>query len=90
MEIIFSEAANRDLDNIYQYISENFGNTLAKKVVDEFFSKIGLLTEQPQMGTFFDSPHTRFIVIKKNVVVYNIHDNHIIITRIYTKGKDWR
>jgi toxin ParE1/3/4 len=49
--IILSESANRDLDEIWDYIAvENHSPNAADQLIDQFDNRFRLLVTQPLMG----------------------------------------
>lgn len=44
----------------------------------------------PKIGRVFADENTRFLVIRKHVIVYKIQKDNIIITQIHRAGENWR
>ena len=71
--IILSDSANRDFDEIWDYIAvENHSPGAADLLIDEFDQILRLVLTQPTMGKAVDRLrlNTRRIVVKKCFLVF--------------------
>jgi toxin ParE1/3/4 len=84
--IILTESANRDLDEIWDYIAvENHSPIAADQLIDEFDSRFRLLVTQPMMGESVEKlrPNTRRMIVKKRFLVfYEPTEAGILILRV--------
>lgn len=96
MEIKYRPAAIADIQKASDYINQVLKNqpaaiTLQKRI----FHSISLLKENPFMGTplssKFDELETdvRFIVVSKQLIFYEVHDDFIEIIRILDGRTDY-
>lgn len=91
MKVIFSANADQKLLEIYRYIAiENYAPDSAEKLITDIREQTKILADMPKIGRVFTDENTRFLVIKKHVIVYKIQKNNIIITQIYRAGENWR
>lgn len=90
MDIIFSEKADAELVNIYDYIGiQNNNPQRAEQEIRKIIDKVALLATSPKLGRVLNQT-ARFLVIDKYVAVCKIKAHHILITAIYTAGQNWR
>ena len=69
----FSEMAERDLDQIWNYIATKSGNVdTAKRFVESLLSRLSILAREPKAGTARDGIDTalRGLPIGRHVVYY--------------------
>jgi toxin ParE1/3/4 len=87
-----SRKAETDLQQIYLYSFENFGETQADAYILELSSCLDLLTEQPRLGrvqpgktedrrAFFHGAH---------IIAYRITGAGILIQRVLDARSDWQ
>ena len=50
MKIIWSQFAEQELDNIFDYYSENSNKTIATKLVTDIINEPNLLLSNPHLG----------------------------------------
>lgn len=88
MDIVFSKKADEALVDIYDYIGiENHNPSNAEKDIHKIINGVTPLATSPKLGRALNCT-TRFLVIGKYVVVYQIKKHHIFIVSIYTAGKN--
>jgi len=82
--LTFTKKADKDEDDIYNYITENFGEVYAEKFRANFIQFCHLLTKQPFIGrpAKNDNELRVFIFSKQNKIVYKVGDDNITIIRI--------
>lgn len=68
------ETAERELQNIIQYVSEAFGSDFASRIVDDIMLRVDALGEFPYLGTIDSS------IQFQGLVLYILHERHL---RIY-------
>jgi toxin ParE1/3/4 len=81
----FSEMAERDLDQIWNYIATKFGNVdNAKRFVESPVSRLSILAREPQAGTTRDGIDTglRGLPLGRYVVYYRDEGAAVLILRI--------
>jgi len=81
----FSEMAERDLDQIWNYIATQSGNAdTAKRFVESLVSRLSILAREPQAGTARDGIDTglRGLPIGRYVVYYRDGGALVLISRI--------
>lgn len=87
MKTIWREAANNDLNDIREYITNRESYTQSKKVVSQIISKakgIKNFPEKYQRETLIETDRNiRRAVIYSYKIVYEIIDNSIIILRLF-------
>ncbi len=85
-KIIFSEESQSNLMAIFDYIKTHFNLKLATSTVNEILERIDSLKKFPQLGKASEySALVRELIVKDNIVFYQINDNSIEI--IYIKIK---
>lgn len=80
----FTKKADKDENDIYEYIAGKFGEIYAQKFRKNFIAFCQFLTKQPFIGrpAKNDSTLRVFIFSKQNKIVYKVEDNSITIIRI--------
>ena len=83
-EIVWTDIAKNDLQNIFHYLEANWPS----KVQDDFILlldlKIMLLSQHPFIG-FKSQKYSRFrksLITKNYLLIYSIKRDHIVILRI--------
>lgn len=91
MEVIWSDLALKQLDDILDYVEEHFGSHTARKTLEKINSKINRLMLFPESGIpdfnyssllIVDSVLVRHLAIEPNVVYYNVDGGVINIMLI--------
>jgi len=84
--ILIENEANKDLLNIYKYISKNDSSTKAKKFIIELSKKIESLDSMPSRcrGSYYsDDIDTKDLIHKGYTIVFKIIDKNIHILTIF-------
>lgn len=97
MKILWRPAAIADLQNTLKYIKHNLKNPSAANALREkVFNGVMLLTENPYMGMSLKSRFEldkdvsyRYIIIKKQIVFYEIFADRIEIIRVLDGRTDY-
>ncbi len=90
MPVEVSEAANADLDGIYDYGAERFGEIAADDYLRRFDSAYALLAEHPQIGPVHEGvrPAIRSYPCGRHRLYYDVADGCVIIRRILHQAMD--
>lgn len=93
-KILYSKAALRDLQQIQEHISENWGQDTAKQILKNILSNVKDLEQHPglgvSLGKLIDFPTDyRYLFIEKNYVFYHLGDDKIYIVRIANERQDF-
>lgn len=85
--VIFSEQADEDVLDIYNFIvSQSRSIEPAKRVLTKLYEKIDFLTEAPATGSIrpelYDDPHIRFWPVYSYLVIYSFTESELTILRI--------
>lgn len=90
MKILYSDYFDKDLRQIYEYISAILQNkNAAEKLVDLVFGAIDRLKDNPWLGSelplFFNVVEKPFrrMVIGSYVLVYRVEDDAVLINRLF-------
>jgi len=91
--IKYSKFANKDIEGILDYISQD-NIEKANKVINIIFTKINTLKEFPLMGASIKNKiginsKYRYIICNKYLVLYLIEDETIKIDRIIHGSRDY-
>ncbi|MDR1800231.1 MAG: type II toxin-antitoxin system RelE/ParE family toxin [Lachnospiraceae bacterium] len=93
MVVEYKETFFDDLNDINEYIIENFSDYLANQVVREIMQFCEALVLQPNLGRIYlRDPYFRWAIVrKKNVLFYHKDDVNGIITvhRIFDSRRDY-
>ena len=91
-EIVWTEPALNDLDNIAEYIAVSY-LVAAKKLVKEFFAKAEILEEYPKSGKSvpeLPSLNYRELYVKPCRIFYKFEDNKAFILHVMRHEQDLR
>lgn len=92
--ITVSKEAKKDLEAIYQYISEEFSNPdAARRIIGLLKKSIGALESFPGCGRPLDAlipVHTeyRYLVCENYCVFYLYSDDDVVVVRILHQRQD--
>ncbi len=89
--VVWSIPARKDLKNIYDYISLD-SEYYAKKVSEEFLSKIEKLSTFPNMGRIvpeLELPQVRELIIYSYRIIYELREENIEILAIVHGKQDF-
>lgn len=83
-DIIITNDAENDLENIQQHSLEVFGLSQTQKYEQEIFDTIFELTANPKIGHSRDDVPAEYRVlnIKRHAVIYKIVQKEVIILRV--------
>ena len=88
-EIIWTAEAETDLFNIMSYLKDNWSAVSAEKFIDNCYLKIERLSKMPSLGRTTPNGYYRYYKIdKKNVLFFEVKENHLILLSIYPYLKD--
>ena len=90
MRVEVSEAANADLDAIYDHGVEHFGETAAAAYLRRFESAYALLAEHPRIGPVHDGvrPPIRSCPCERHRFYYDVTDDAVIVRRVLHQAMD--
>ena len=82
--------AQDDLENIYRYSYENFGERQADSYYDGLLECFDLLSENPRLGREYDAIEQglRRHEHERHVIYYEIEDRGVLILRILGANQD--
>jgi toxin ParE1/3/4 len=84
-----SPLAERDIDEIWFYVSEDASPTTADRLIEDIIDRLDLLAEQPRMGRARPEfgPGVRSFVVE-NYVIYYCQEGDVLIARILHGRRD--
>lgn len=91
----YSAQARKDLDEIWDYIVADLGNSIAaEKTVNRIMDDIDRLVDFPKMGTTLRSvtqmvTDYRYIVSGNYMAFYRVYDNTVYVVRILYGRRDY-
>jgi len=93
-EVEYSPVALEDLQRIRNYISSNWGENVAKRVLKKITSDIRRLEQYPvsgvDLGKIIDVPtEYRYLFLEKNYVFYHLELDKIRIVRVLNEQQDY-
>ena len=94
-KIVFSPLAARDLDEIWDYISDVLKNhSAAENTVNVILDKVDLLEDQPETGAqlFFDdglNSGYRYVIYNNYLAFYRIYPDMVYVDRIIYGKRDY-
>ena len=86
--IHWSEEANNDLDEIYEFYLEHTPNKASQNLIDLISEAEEIIFTKQWQVDEFDSAFRRIIVKRKFRVVYKIFSDVIFITAVYPTKKN--
>ena len=90
-EVVFREAAQTDLFELYRYIADQVGRARAGAYIDRIEAACLQLAEFPERGTRRDElrPGLRTIGFERRAtIVFSIDEGTVVIGRILYGGRD--
>ncbi len=90
MDIVWSQAADRDLAQIYGYL-EPRSLRAARGLLRRLFKAIDVLAEMPRMGTVADlgmEREYRQHVVEQYKIFYYLEQEQIVIVRLWDTRQD--
>lgn len=91
MQIIWTDEASDDLDEVYNHISEE-SRKMAARVLAEIRDQVEKLKNFPSMGPFVRHDITRRRLIIPNIpyfAVYTVQGSDIRVLRVYHMRRNW-
>ncbi len=87
MEVIWSDLAMRNLQNIAEYVSDKFGDMVSEQSISEIVKKVEGLTRFPESGVLdaaysSSSFSVHHITLNPNVVYYLLEKDAIVVMAI--------
>lgn len=87
MEVVWSSLAKKQLKDIAQYVTDNFGSKTAQKAIDEIQKKTSGLLQFPESGNFDKSLSTskyvvRHVTKRPSLIFYIVDGEAVIIMAI--------
>lgn len=96
MKLTFRPAAIADIQQAAAYIEATLKNpSAAQKFKSKILQGTALLKENPHMGMSLSSkadgvdPSVRFIVVSKQLIFYEVHDDRIEVIRVLDGRTDY-
>jgi len=93
MAIKLSSEAEYGLYDAWLYANENFGSTVADKVLDSIESALDLLESRPEVGHFREDlapPPWRFWSVGPSLIVYTVKKKTVLVAFIGRSERDWK
>lgn len=92
--VLYSKAALKDLRQIQEYISDNWGKDTAKQIIKNIIENVKDLERYPglgvSLGRLIDFPtEYRYLFIEKNYVFYHLKGDLIYIVCIANERQDF-
>lgn len=90
LAVEFAPNAERNLEQIEDYITDNAEATTAEAVVDQIINRCNDLGEMPRSGKARDDiqPGVRSVTSGKYVIYYRIHKEKVEILRVWHGSRD--
>jgi plasmid stabilization system protein ParE len=93
-KILYSKAALKDLQQIQEYLTDNWGKDTAKKIIKNIVSSIKDLEQHPglgvSLGKMIDFPtEYRYLFLEKSYVFYHLKGDILCIVRIANERQDF-
>lgn len=95
MNISYSRLFVKDINEIAEYITNEFCNPLAAdKLKKEIFNEVDRLSDSPFLGESLppsyriNNQDLRRLVVKKHIIIYRVTDQ-IIAERVLYGRRDW-
>lgn len=87
MDVVWSDLAMRDLNDIAHYVSEHFGDSVSLKSIDKLVRKVDRLKKFPESGVldkaYSSTAYTiHHITLNPNVIYYLLEDDVIVVMTI--------
>ncbi len=87
MEIVWSDLAVRDLNDIALYVADHFGESVSEKSIDKIVKKVERLRNFPKIGALDLSYSTstfsvRHVTLPPNVIYYLLEEDTVVIMTI--------
>ncbi len=84
-EVVFAKRAEKDFENILQYIEVTFGNQAGIRFKSLVFEFATILQSFPEIGSIeFEAKNIRGSVVHNRLkIFYRIKKNHVIILRLF-------
>ena len=99
MKIYYISEANSDLDNIFDYISQNYySETIARATIQKIVSGIKRLSTMPNLGVSLDkrlgrklneTVEIRMLILDTYLVFYFVDDNQVFVMRALAAKQDF-
>lgn len=89
-QILLSETAKADLDEIWFFIARDHPET-ADRFIDFLMDEISLLADQPRMGRLREDlqPGLRYFPVRRYLIFYQeIDDSRVSILRVVSAARD--
>lgn len=92
MRLNISDAARRDLHDLYAYGSEVYGERSARSYLDNLLRAMERLPDFPFAARIRTEvrPPVRLIVHLAHNVFYDVHDDEVEILRVLHHSADWK
>jgi toxin ParE1/3/4 len=93
-EVLLTDDASEDLNDIYQYISSNDSYESADYVLDNFEALIASLAEQPSRGSYPNELSAlgikdfRQLLFKPYRLIYSVVDQQVVIYCVLDGRRD--
>jgi toxin ParE1/3/4 len=90
LQVSFSPDAEKNLEQIEEYIADNGNAEVAEKVVDEIVDRCGELADMPRSGRARDeiAPGVRSATSGMYVIYYRVHADKLEILRVWHGARD--
>jgi len=84
MRISFSENADADIQEIYEYLCYNFNSRIADEKVNGIYKSIKYLADNPFMGRSVDGhdQNLRQLCSPPNIILYDVTDTAVEILHV--------
>ena len=89
-EIVWSKLADKDLDNIYEYIAKD-SLLYAEQTIDQIIKRVDQLINFPESGREvpeFSDKTLKELIEGNYRIVYRIRKNKISIARVHHSSRD--
>lgn len=91
MDVIWSDLALQDLKDIAHYVSDNFGDKVARKSIERLQKKVNGLKTFPESGILdrrlsTESYSVHRLIVDPNVIYYLLEaDSIVVMTIVHTR-----
>jgi toxin ParE1/3/4 len=90
LDLIITQSARDDLENIAQYTFQNFGALQVNRYMTALFNSLDKLTTLPTIGRArSDLPDGyQMHAVGKHIIIYHVHHSQLIVMRILHERMD--
>lgn len=94
LRIEYSQLAVEDLKHLQEYLTTNWGESVANRILKNITHNIRMLEQYPlsgvDLGKVIDiTTDYRYIFTKKNYVFYRLEFDRVLVVRVISERQDY-